>query len=291
MTSFWQDQLVADHRPDTARRGRSAALGLPRLPVPWTACRSWTWRRRRSCCRGAWLRPRRLSPSRASCRAYRCGRCPPLGLECLDGWTRCRAFVEVDDAGRDMVARMDHGPGLEWGAGEPACWPCRLPRRCARRDARLRPRSGCGACFRALCSARRWRSSSSGSASSTRSSSSTAIASCSWKQRARTASHSWTLDLGFLGRLGEITDLGLAAPASPRARRAARNAYAWVLRDRLRRGLHLRPRDLGDPAHLLPDGHGLLDDEAHSDHAAPARRPSGRGARRRPSRRSWRDSR
>ena len=35
---------------------------------------------------------------------------------------------------------------------------------------------------------------------------------------------------------------------------------------RHRRGLHLRPGDLGDPADLLSDGHGLLDHEVHADH-------------------------
>lgn len=84
--------------------------------------------------------------------------------------------------------------------------------------------------------------------------------SAGWKPRATPE-----LGLGFLGRLGEITDLVLALHLLRECVESTQRVHLGR-RNRPRRGLHLRPRDLGNPAYLLPDGHGLLDQELRSDH-------------------------
>ena len=170
-------------RPFPRRRSARSAIPLESLPVTDLA-------------RSRVSLPRRLAASTPSAPVSSAlsldlrGRVRPSSrLQRLAAGLDPEPPVEVDDGDRDMVARLHHGRRLvgcssTFELAVPAAASMRANRRSV-----LREMSSSRSC-RAAFSPRRCRSSSSGDASSTRSSSSTAIASCSWKQRARTASHS-----------------------------------------------------------------------------------------------------
>ncbi len=197
---------------------------------------------------------------------------PSLCLQRLSTELDPEPPVEVSDNTRDMFPRLRNGSRRRRpGAAAPSYWPCPLqPHPCGPSDARCParwcPAASAGKAF----SPSRCPSRSSGAASSTRSSSSTAIASCSWKQPARTTSQPLNLGLGFLRRLGEINRSWPCAPSFSASASKLPQRVRLGSRDRHWRGLHLRPRDLGNPAHMRSDGHrGLVDVEARSDHVRP----------------------